>query len=368
MMDVTQYPYHRTAIRRRHRRTSATVLLLVAALATVSAQPSMPPDVEAFLRDQFGLTASSLRPLAQRRALVRSLDASDGREVGAIGVIHVGVPPAFYASLLREITTFKRGEEVLQIGRFASPAQASDVAALTLDENDLHDLERCRRHRCDLQLPAAAIERFGRDVRWGTPSAAAQAEGVLREVLAGVVNGYMVDGNRALFTYDDGKSPVSVADEFERLMAADPAMQRRLPRLHEHLANFPTAGTAAVDDVIYWSKEKLGPAVVINVTHLAVIPIAERAPVAFAAASKQLYSTHYFDASLGITLILADAPNEAGLYLVYASRSRIDVLQGWLAGVKRAVMKSRLRGAVERSLLQARDIAEREFHARTEPR
>lgn len=360
MMEITQYPYRRSAVH-------ATVLLLVAALAAASAQPPAPRDVEAFLRDQFGLTASSLRPLAQRRAHVRSLDARDGREVGALGVIHVRVPPAFYASLLREITTFKRGEEVLQIGRFASPAQASDVAALTLDEDDLRGLERCRLHHCDLQLPAAAIERFRREVRWGTPAATAQAEGLLREELTGLVNGYLVDGNRALVTYDDGKSPVSVAGEFERLMAADPAMQRRLPLLRDHLANFPRTRTAAVDDVIYWSKEQMGPAVVINVTHLAVTPMAD-APVAFAAASKQLYSTHYFDASLGITLILADASNEAGLYLVYVSRSRIDVLQGWLAGVKRTVMKSRLRGAVERSLLQARDIAEREYHARSEPR
>jgi len=112
------------------------------------------------------------------------------------------------------------------------------------------------------------------------------------------------------------------------------------------------------------SKERMGPAVVVSVTHLALARVDGVPPLAYAAASKQIYSSHYFDASLGITILLRDEARPESAYLVYANRSRIAALAGWLGGLKRAVVRARTRSATATTLVDARDRVERLYRER----
>jgi hypothetical protein len=105
--------------------------------------------------------------------------------------------------------------------------------------------------------------------------------------------------------------------------------------------------------VIYWSKEDVGPKVIISLTHLVITPVNDGGPVVFAATSKQLYGSHYFDASLGLTLLLRDS-DPGSTVLLYFNRSRLDVLSGFLAGLKRAIVRSRGRSAMEDTLTRIR--------------
>jgi hypothetical protein len=82
--------------------------------------------------------------------------------------------------------------------------------------------------------------------------------------------------------------------------------------------------------------------------------------VSFVAASRQLYATHYFDSSLGLTILLTDAGQARSTVLVYVNRTRVDVFGGLLGRMKRSLVASRLHGTVERSLLAARDLIERD--------
>lgn len=338
--------------------------LMATADATTSANARTPANVQAFLAEQFDMTGARLSLLETGRAVVQSLDAEDRREVGAVGAIRVRVPPAFYVAQLRDITNFKRSDDVLQIGRFSSPATLGDVAQLTLTRGDVEDLSRCRPRHCDVQLPLAAIERFRREVAWRTPAAAPQASQLMRQFLVDSANAYAASGDAGLVTYADHDQPVSVAQQSASLLASEPAVVRRFPELERRLTGVPQLSTAGADDLLYWSKERMGPAEIITVTHLAIAPVPDREPVAFAAASKQIYSTHYFDASIGITLLLADETDANATYLVYVNRSRIDFLHGMLAAVKRSLLRSRMRGAVDDSLRRARDRAERAYAQR----
>jgi hypothetical protein len=101
------------------------------------------------------------------------------------------------------------------------------------------------------------------------------------------------------------------------------------------------------------------------VTHLAVTPLAGRPERAYAAASKQIYGTHYFDSSLGIT-VLVDAPNSSGpgMFLAYVNRSRLDALRGFFGGLKRSVVRSRARSAIGEGLIEARSLVERRYRER----
>jgi hypothetical protein len=325
-------------------------LLLVTALVTAAAVfGAQPQETLSFLRDVFGYEQEGLRDLAQGRPAVRALDTRDDREIAIVGAIRVAVSPEQYIAELKNIVEFKRHEAVRQIGTFGSPPQLSDVAGLTLDRDHLDDLRDCRLHDCDLQLSRAGIDRVNAS---SSPVAAEQANRTMRELLTELVAGYQRAGDTALMTYVDEKEPLSVAEEFRAMIAAPPAVLQRFPALDRHLTRFPAGASPAVEDIFYWSKEDVGPKVIISVTHMAIHRIAA-GPVVYAVASKQLYGSHYFDASLGLTLLLRD-DQPSSTVLVYLNRSRVDALDGFLGGLKRAIVRSRARSAMADTLTRIR--------------
>jgi hypothetical protein len=251
---------------------------------------------------------------------------------------------------------------VLQLGTFGSPARLSDVSGLTLDRDDAEHLARCRPRHCDIQLSSGAMERF-RDTLAGDEGNLRAADEVMRSVLVDLVNEYRQSGDAALMTYTDSDHPLSAAAQFRKMIATPPRFLDQFPSLNAHMLRYPSSGSDEVDDVIYWSKAKLGPSVVVTVTHLGIERVHDGSPVAFAAASRQLYGTHYFDASLGLTVLVDRGPD---CILVYANRSRLDALGGFFGGIKRAIVRSRARSAMARNLTEAREQAERRYTSRGE--
>ncbi len=74
-----------------------------------------PPSVRAFLAEQFGLTALELSAVEQRKAVARTLQTADGREVATLGAIQMHSSPQFYVDQLRNIVDFKRHDAVIQV-------------------------------------------------------------------------------------------------------------------------------------------------------------------------------------------------------------------------------------------------------------
>jgi hypothetical protein len=59
------------------------------------------------------------------------------------------------------------------------------------------------------------------------------------------------------------------------------------------------------------------------------------------AVSREIFATHYRNASLGVTAVSEDA---SGIrYLVYVNRSQVDVLGGIFGGWKRSIVEGRLK-------------------------
>ena len=348
-------------------RLNLIVALLVATTSRVVAQAAIEQTEtpHEFLKTYFGISDSELNGLALYRPVSRTLDTPDGREVGTLGVIRMRVPADFYVDQLRHIADFKRSKSVLQIGVFGASASVADVQDLTLDPDDIDELERCRPGACGVQLSSEAIRRFQQVAVRNPPNRVTAITRVMREVLVGLVNEYRQVGDRALMVYSDSDRLLSVADEFRTMIATEPAVLRRFPALDEHMRQFPRPPEAGTDDIIYWSKEKLGPRIILSVTHLAITKLAGPGESAFAAASRQLYGSHYFDASLGVTIVLNDSTVVGpGSYLVYVNRSRLDAFGGFLGGLKRAIVRSRARSAMSASLVEARDRVERRFEQR----
>jgi hypothetical protein len=338
-----------------HNRSMALVVLAVIVLGAcvASGASAQPEDTLAFLRSHFRFSPGELRDLAQGRAAVRALETTDGREIAIAGTVRVPISPAEYVRQLRDIVEFKRHEAVQQIGIFHHPPRVSDMAGLTLDRDHLDDLRKCRVDDCDVQLSRAAILRVSSEIDWSNPAAAVQANQVFRNILTEQVARYLEAGDTALMTYENDHHPLVVADEFRAMVEAPPALLQQFPPLEQHVRSFPRVRAPAAEDVIYWSKENVGPKVIISVTHMVIAPVSDGGPVVFAAASKQLYGSHYFDSSLGLTLLLRDT-DPGSTVLVYVNRSRIDALSGFLGGLKRAIVRSRGRSAMADTLTRIR--------------
>jgi hypothetical protein len=333
------------------------------AARAAAADPSAAPAAHTLLSSEFGVGAADLRDLERRRSIGRSLPTQDSREVATLGAVHLRVPARFYLDQLRDVVSFKQAEAVQQIGTFGHPARVEDVAGLTIPDDQLERLRRCRPHDCNLQLSAAAIARFQAEVDWNSPRAAEGANAVLRRILVDLVNQYRSSGAAALMEYNDRRQPLATAHAFATMVAERPVVLQRYPALYRHVVYFPAAAAPDVQDVIYWSREKMGPAVIISVTHMAYATLDAPAG-AYAVASKQLYGSQYFDASLGLTLVLPDAADRASAYLVYVNRSRLDVLGGVLGALKRPIVRSRTRSAVADHMIKVRDMVERRYAAR----
>ena len=315
----------------------------------------------AFLAATFGLTTGDFTRIDRGEVVAKGTAAGDARDIATFGIVRARITPAFYVERLNDIVSFKKNEAVLQIGVFSRPPVLQDVAALTLDEHDMRSLRDCRPGDCGLQLPAPAIERLRSEVDWSRPDAQERALGVVRQMLVEYVRRYMESGPSAAgMRYADEKKATDVGGEFSSLATSDAGGWGRFPHLRRHLLEYPRPAAAGGRDLIYWSKEVVGRRTVASVTHVAILP--GEAPAAFAIGSKQIYATHYFEASLGVTVLVADASTpEPATYVAYLNRSRVDVIGGLFGGVTKKVIASKARGTVDDILNRLRIRLEQQF-------
>ena len=322
--------------------------LLVAFLSLLSLCPfieaaaSRDP-ARAFLAAAFTLSGADVDRLDAGQVVSRTLETANAREVATLGIVRIATTPETYVEQLADIATFKRTDDVLQVGAFSDPPRLSDIDALTLDDGDIRRLQGCRVDDCDVQISADAIHRFAQKVDWSAADAAERATSVMRDVLVDYVTRYRQAGAAALMEYADARPHLAVASEFASLVDSEPVAWRHFGALRRHLLEYP-AERDRVTDLIYWSKERVYKRPVISTTHLAIMRQADDSPVRFAVASKQIYAMHYFDASLGLTLLVPDSSSASpATYVVYLNRSRIDVFDGVLGGLARRIVSAKAR-------------------------
>jgi hypothetical protein len=318
----------------------------------------------AFLASSFGVGSHEIEAIDAGHVMARTLAARDPREVATLGVVRVQVTPEFYVEQLADIVRFKRTEAVLEIGRFGNPPDLRDVANLTLDDSDIGRLRDCQVGDCGIQLSAEAIAQFRKAVDWRRPDVESQANRLMGQILVGYVTNYRNGGAAVSMEYADRSDPVNTSREFASLMEGDHNTWQQFADLKRHLLQYPGAHSPETNDILYWSKERASRRTVVSVTHLAISRTAS-GPTDYAIASKQLYASRYFDASLGLTLLLRDpsATSSPATYLVYLNRSRVDLFDGMFGGLARRMVSTRVRSIVTQQLERLQQSMERQFRA-----
>jgi hypothetical protein len=318
-------------------------LLLLTAM-TIRAQ-DVPEPLQTFLRQEMHLSTANFAALKQRNVITKLPKTTDSREVAAFSIVRVNAPGAVLTEKLLDIENFKRGEAVLQIGKFSEAPSLVDVQRLTLEKDDLEALRKCRVGSCDLKLSAAMIERFRKEVNWLAADWREQATALFRQLLVDYVKAYLREGNKALAEYHDKSDVLRLADETNALLREAPYLKDHAREFLSYLEQYPSGQLPDVKNFIYWSKEKFGLKPTVSLTQ---VTIYRRRQEVFVA-SKQLYANHYFEASIGLT-VLAEAERSTAFWLMYLNRSRIDALRGGWSGLKRSIAGRRIRKGLEANL------------------
>lgn len=320
-------------------------LLVVVALPAAQAGST----VDTLFRQTLGFSAADMHALDTGSAVIRSLDTPVRQELANVGAVYVDAPPERFVQRFRDIVRFEAGPGVPQIGAFSTPPGLEDLARLTLPPPDLTSLGACRPGDCDVKLSRAAMSRFRNDVDWSSPDAATKANAIIREMLLDLVRAYQREGTTALGSYEDGRNPLSVPDQFRALMASDAPLPAPVPELLRYLDDYPRRRPTGIDDFFYWTVVDFGLKQTIRVNHVLIYRLQANplSPLLYAIAIKQLYASHYFFTTLELRFLIdRDGTSDNGFALVSLTRSRNDGMTGFKGLFLRPIISGRSREAV----------------------
>jgi hypothetical protein len=299
-----------------------------------------------FLRSYAGFTKQDLARVAAGTAVVRALHA-ESDEVAVAGGVFMAISRDKYIERFRNIAAFKRNPAVLAIGRFGAVPATDDMRQLSLDDDDLSALRRCKPSDCGMRMDAGGMKQIAAA---GLEGAGAEERGsaAIREYLAKYAANYIKHGDAAMMKYEDRSRPRSIADDLRTIVQRSPYFSHELAAMQSDVSAFAGTDKSVHEHFLYWSVEKIAGTPVISLTHAI---IGKPASTLTAIATRQIYGSHFFYASLGLTLVAdTPGPNGPGVTVIYINRSRVDAFGGLLGPVKRTTVRSRARSNAERLL------------------
>jgi len=298
-------------------------------------------DPFAFFQPSVTITADD-RSRMDKADPVAHIVASRDPEVGVWAAVPVDIDGDRLVGWIRRIEELKKSSYVQAIGRFSSPPRLDDLADLWLDEGDLGDLGDCRPGHCDLKLSAGEMTALQHAA--GEPGALQHR---FHQIVLDRVNAYLSGGR--IGPYADTANDVWPDEEFDRLLDHWPFLTMHAASLAESLRTQPRTSVHGEESFLYWSKESLGGKPAISVTDVRIQRGADPSWPDVVIVGKQIFATHYVNASLGVTALVRTESGRSN-YLVYLNRSRVDVLHGTFAKVIRWLMQRRLRAEADNVL------------------
>jgi hypothetical protein len=325
--------------------TSRAAMLVLAGMLAAMPALDIDPAVRQVLTRDLKFSAADLADIARGKVERHSLDTKVITEVAVAGATWINAPLERFLDAFRDIARFKKDEGVLQIGRFSDPPTLEDMAALTVDDDDL-DGKDCKVSDCSVRLPARELVRFRREIDWKAHDAKARAAALFKQMLFAHVHAYWTGEGERISEYNDDPRPIRPREEFAGILNNSPYVDALMPGLAEHLRDFPASRSREFEDFLYWSKERFGIAPFITITHITITRLPSGGAVI---TSKDVYSSRYIDSSMGLT-IASGPPSGTGFVLVYVNRTRASALRGGLSGLRKAMVERRSRSGTEASL------------------
>jgi len=304
-----------------------------------------------FFREYVGLKEDQIATIRNGKAVAKVVESRTPDEVFVFGSVYVHSTPEKYLKLASDIDALRKLPSYLAIRKFSDPPQLSDLEGFTLEADDLKQLKHCEPGKCDVQLPAEAMDAFNQSVNWSAPDAASQANQLAQKMALDAIQRYRQGGNAALGTYMDKHHPAVVGETFASLLSRSKALPAYLPELDRYLLEYPQAPSENIQSEFYWEKVNFGLKPTLRIVQAIVYRGSHSTDPAYAVAVKQLYASHYFETALDLTVCVRDQENpERGFYLITLKGSQQAGLTGFKGGIVRKVAVDKTRSSLERAL------------------
>jgi len=335
------------------RTTVAACFLFAAFGVDVLAQPA-PREPDTFLRKHIGFSQKDLDGVRGGKIITKVLKTSEDGEIAVFGIVKVTTDLDNFLAKAKQAETYK-SKNITKLGGISSPPVASDFNSFAFPDVDVESLKKCRPGKCNVKISGPAMERLKTEVDWKAPNPGVQLNGIARSMALAYAEAYMEGGNPAMAVYHDKKKPLAGAASLEGVLQQSPYMVEYAPELFRYLREYPNYELAGATDVFYWAEEAFGLKPTISLNHAVVYqpPDGETGLVVV----KQLYASHYFQATVKLVALVKDTGPGAGetRYLLRLDRARADGLGGMFGGVKRGKIEGQLGGHIEAWLGAARE-------------
>jgi hypothetical protein len=179
------------------------------------------------------------------------------------------------------------------------------------------------------------------DARPGDWRAAAQD--AFRKLVFDRVLAYRQRGLAGLSTVHDHGEPLAPSVAFNRLTARLGRSAGAMRPLVDYFNGYPATPLESRAEHMYWVEVIDAPKPTIQALHMVIDRSADGAALEVVAASRQIFATHYVNASLSVVALVRG--RSGGRFIVYINRSSVDGLGGFLSGVKRLFIRGRVRRA-----------------------
>jgi hypothetical protein len=338
------------------------VLLVVGCLISVTGAQDFHAARRAYLHSTIGLSSTDIRRIEAGRPVVVTLDGRDGPEVVTFGGIHIGARPAAVLDHVFSLDTLRRTVGALAVGTISVPPQLSDFSGLTVIEEDLSSLARCRPGACDVQLPGWAIQRLRDGIPFRSPAAQGTADRLMREVAHRLVSTYVTGGQTALDPYRDRSQPLRAHEEYERLLHAREYLPAPFTPLRDYLRAYPAAVLAGARERFFWATIEAHLKPTTRLSHMVAAPADTLGPspfpIAGVVATTQIFASHYYSSTLEWHVVVPDPAGPDGAYVFFLTRSWTPGMTGFRAPITRPAVRNRVRESLVRYLTLTKSLLE----------
>ena len=337
---------------KRHCKKMRLAALTIAVVLELSSGPvakSQNDEPYKFFHEYIGLNDEQIASIRNGKALAKVIESRTPDEVFVFGSVYVNSTPEKYLKLASDVDALRKLPNYLALKKFSNPPQLSDLEGFTLEAEDVKQLKNCEPGKCEVQLPGEAMEAFKQSVDWSAPDVANRVNGLAQKMALDALTKYIQGGNTALGTYRDKRHPAVVADTFQSLLSRSKALPVYLPALNRYLLDYPNANTDDIKTEFYWEKVNFGLKPTLRIVQAIVYRGSNPSNPAYAVAIKQLYSSHYFETALDLTVCVQDQERH-GIYLITLKGSQQAGLTGFKGGIVRKVAVDKTRSSLEKAM------------------
>lgn len=326
--------------------------------AGVGQTPDLPKDVAGYLESVARFPPDRIAALEAGQPIVKTTAADEG-EICVVGAVRIRTTKEHVRLYFDEYIAYEDGVVVLQVGRFGTPPALQDVARLQLEADDVDALRDCKPGDCEVKI-GAGIAQLRAAIDWRAPGYREQVNAFVRQRLVDYVAAYRAQGDAALVSYDDKSQPVSLASQWRALLASSPHFHDYAPQLARYLEGYPRATLEGGRDFIQWSKVDQGLRPVLALTHVVLYQDPAK-PDRLAVALKQIYASHFYAGVFSFATVVDGAPagTQPACYVVFANRTRTDILGGPLGRMKRKLGGGEIMKGTELTLRQMQEALEK---------